>query len=247
MDSFKAVAAVASLTCVLLTCRQAGFNPPTPFQLSLGAWIIMSASLQNIIWIWIISCVRYCKLLFPKYESVRSTGCPLRPLANCFALSECWKDNGHQKPIKFTLKKLSQSFDKEHAVQLSKKVHRFVAQKFWWPSGSRHRSHRWLAGQPQTQQMQTARGISEKRLQEHGIFEMIQVCRVEFHGISKKKHKLQKFLVLKPSHFETKKLHLQGQGNSRAASLGEDPGHGHDASPPELMTGNVAVLEYKNH
>lgn len=105
MDSFKAVAAVASLTltCVLLTCRQAGFNPPTPFQLSLGAWILMSASLQNIIWI--ISCVRYCKLLFPKYESVRSTGCPLRPLANCFALSECWKDNGHQKPIKFTLKK----------------------------------------------------------------------------------------------------------------------------------------------
>lgn len=77
----------------------------TPFQLSLGAWIIMSASLQNIIWIWIISCVRYCKLLFPKYESVRSTGCPLHPLANCFALSECWKDNGHQKPIKFTLKK----------------------------------------------------------------------------------------------------------------------------------------------
>lgn len=75
----------------------------TPFQLSLGVWIIMSASLQNIIWI--ISCVRCCKLLFPKYESVRSTGCPLRPLANCFVLRECWKDNGHQKPIEFTLKK----------------------------------------------------------------------------------------------------------------------------------------------
>lgn len=53
---------------------------------------------------------------------------------------------------------------------------------------------------------------------------------------------------MKTSHFETKKkLHLQGQGNSRTASLGEGPGHGHDASPPELMTGNVPVLEYKNH
>lgn len=166
MDSSKAVAAVASLTCVLLTCRQAGFNPPTPFQLSLGAWILMSASLQNIIWI--ISCVRYCKLLFPKYESVRSTGCPLRPLANCFALSECWKDNGHQKPIKFTLKKsflnhliknMQCSFQKKCIVLWHRN-----SLKDWWPSGSRHCSHRWLAGQPQTQQMQTARGISEKRL-----------------------------------------------------------------------------------
>jgi len=58
----------------------------------------------------------------------------------------------------------------------------------------------------------------------------------------------KKTQAMKTSHFETKKkLHLQGQGNSRAASLGEGPGHGHDASPPELMTGNVPVLEYKNH
>ena len=146
--------------------------------------------------------MRYCKLLFPKYESVRSTGCPLRPLANCFALSECWKDNGHQKPIKFTLKKsflnhliknMQCSFQKKCIVLWHRN-----SLKDWWPSGSRHCSHSWLAGQPQTQQMQTARG-------NHGIFEMIQVCRVEFHGISKKKRKLQKFLVLKPSHFENKK------------------------------------------